>query len=103
MEVFASIGAAFEDLFGWLAWLLDWDDIKKTAQQFEATVNGFQGWSQVSRESRHQYFVDCYVTGFNDKCATLDNDRQLYTTQSLDYREFRHGEAGYGHRRSGNV
>jgi len=57
MEVFASIGAAFKDLFGWLAWLLNWDDIKKTAQQFEATVNGFQGWSQVcSCESRYSIF-----------------------------------------------
>lgn len=50
MEVFEAIGAAFKDLFGWLAWLLDWDDIKKTAQNFESTVNGFQSWSQVCHD-----------------------------------------------------
>jgi hypothetical protein len=96
MEVFASIGAAFKDLFGWLAWLLDWDDIKKTAQQFETTVNGFQGWAQVNREPGYQCLADSYTTGFNDECTTIDHHKQLYTTQSLDYREFRRGEAGHG-------
>jgi hypothetical protein len=65
-EVFEAVGAKAKSLFGWLAWLLDWDDIKKTAQQFQDTVNGFQSWSQVCHEHDNRDSTE-FFAGFVDE------------------------------------
>jgi hypothetical protein len=47
-SLFTSIGCAFEKLFGWLCYLLDWDDIKATARIFKNYISGFKDLATVS-------------------------------------------------------
>ncbi|KAJ7124481.1 hypothetical protein C8R44DRAFT_852324 [Mycena epipterygia] len=39
---FRSVRCSFEDLFGWLCYLLDWEDIKATAVIFKGYIGNFQ-------------------------------------------------------------
>lgn len=47
-SVFEQVKVFFKDLFEWLAFILNWDDMKHTAESFKQLLRGFQQDGTVS-------------------------------------------------------
>ncbi|TDL16742.1 hypothetical protein BD410DRAFT_613185 [Rickenella mellea] len=62
--IFEKVKVFFQDLFAWLAFLLDWDDIKHSAETFKSLLTGFQqeGSTWVSTtlpQATDSFFQSC--------------------------------------------
>lgn len=46
--IFEHVNVSFQNLFGWLGYIINWDDMKHTAESFKTLVMGFQQEGTVS-------------------------------------------------------
>ncbi|KAJ7478427.1 hypothetical protein FB451DRAFT_1241987 [Mycena latifolia] len=83
-SLFTSLGCAFEDLFGWLCYLLNWEDIKATAAIFTNYISGFKAlgtdWVDiVLPQATSSFFNNCEakLTEAFDSAKTQLGDEKL--------------------------